>query len=316
MLIIIITVAFLPSHVSTVEATVNPGSVPVSLLFNYGNGTLEWHNNTLVPSTWNFFNVTLADANGNVGAVFFASFGSHFVYLINGVGCPAVFGCDLAWSFWVLEGPCWTLPEVGVDQVPVSAGATAAWFLVPAATFGENPPTGSGCISATVDVKPGSDTNPINIKSNGLIPVAVLTTASLDASKINPSSVRFGPTGTEAAPAVPPSLEDVDGDGSLDLVLHFKTQDTGFKTSDTQAVLTGTTTSGIAFIGTDTVHVFFPGDVNGDLKVNILDAAAIALAYQSKPGMPNWNPRADFDGNNRIDILDVAVVASYYGQQA
>ncbi len=313
-LILIITITFPPSHINTIGATTASGNVPVSLLFNYGNGILEWHNNTFVLPAWNFFNVTLADANGNVGALFFASFGSHFVYLINGVGCPTVFNCELAWSFWVLEGPCWTLPEVGVDQVPVSAGATAAWFLVPVATFGENQPTGPGCINATVDVKPGSDATPINIKSSGLIPVAVLTTASLDASKINPSSVRFGPTGTEAAPAVPPSLEDVDGDGSLDLVLQFKTQDAGFKTSDTQAVLTGTTMNGVGFIGTDTVHVFLPGDVNGDLKVNILDAAAIALAYQSKPGMSNWNPRADFDGDNRIDILDVAIVAFYYGQ--
>ena len=34
-------------------------------------------------------------------------------------------------------------------------------------------------------------------------------------------------------------LEDVNGDGILDLVLHFETQQTGIDPADTQACLTG-----------------------------------------------------------------------------
>ncbi len=167
----------------------------------------------------------------------------------------------------------------------------------------------------SVDVKPGSITNSINVKSRGEIPVVVLTTRIFSASTVNPLTVRFGRTGTEAAP-VHSALEDVDGDGDLDMILLFKTQDTGIQAGDTEAKLTGMTLTGRFFMATDSVHAFFPGDVNGDLKVNILDVALVAWSYGSHPGDARWNPNADFDDNNIIDILDRALVAYYYGTHA
>ena len=55
------------------------------------------------------------------------------------------------------------------------------------------------------------------------------------------------------------------------------------------------------------------GDVNGDLKVNILDVAAAAYAFSTKPGAPRWNEAADMNNDGSIDILDVAIVAFYFG---
>ena len=49
------------------------------------------------------------------------------------------------------------------------------------------------------------------------------------------------------------SIEDVDSDGDLDLVLHFRTQDTDIQCGDTFASLTGETTSGIAIEGSDSI---------------------------------------------------------------
>jgi hypothetical protein len=54
-----------------------------------------------------------------------------------------------------------------------------------------------------------------------VIPVAILTTETFNASTVNPTTIHFGATGTEAAP-VQSDLEDVDGDGDID-ILHFKT---------------------------------------------------------------------------------------------
>lgn len=107
-------------------------------------------------------------------------------------------------------------------------------------------------IAVDIDIKPGSADNPVNLKAkNGVIPVAVLTDAGFDATTIDASTVAFGPAG--AAPAHGGHIEDVDGDGDLDTVFHFRTADAGIACGDAQAALTGQTSSGDAFEGSDAV---------------------------------------------------------------
>jgi len=91
----------------------------------------------------------------------------------------------------------------------------------------------------TIEIKPGSSIPPtVNPQSTGVIPVALLSSNTFDATKVDPHSVKFGPF---AAVAVHSSTEDVNGDGKLDLVLQFKNQDTGIQCTDSFAVLTGMT---------------------------------------------------------------------------
>jgi hypothetical protein len=108
-------------------------------------------------------------------------------------------------------------------------------------------------LRVAIDIKPGGSPNSINPRSNGNIPVAVLTTDSFDASSVDPSTVRFGRKGKEAA-ALRSSLEDVDGDGDLDLVLHFDTQQTSIVCGDTSARLTGKTSNGQQFTGSESIR--------------------------------------------------------------
>jgi len=56
------------------------------------------------------------------------------------------------------------------------------------------------------------------------------------------------------------------------------------------------------------------GDVNSDEKIDILDIAIVAKAYGAKEGDPNWNVIADLDDDGMIDILDIATVAKDYGK--
>jgi hypothetical protein len=58
------------------------------------------------------------------------------------------------------------------------------------------------------------------------------------------------------------------------------------------------------------------GDLNGDGLVNILDISLIGIAYNSRPGDPNWNPKVDFDKNNFVNIIDLTQVAIEYGSKA
>ena len=106
-------------------------------------------------------------------------------------------------------------------------------------------------IEVGIDIKPGSFPNSINPRSRGVIPVAILTTGAFDATTVDPSSVKFGPN---LATPVRAALQDVDGDGDADMILHFRTQDTGIMCGDTAASLTGETAGGQTIAGADSVR--------------------------------------------------------------
>ncbi|NYT12737.1 MAG: hypothetical protein GKC03_09380, partial [Methanomassiliicoccales archaeon] len=95
-------------------------------------------------------------------------------------------------------------------------------------------------IQVFVDIKPGSCPNPINTKSNGVLPVAILGTEDFDVTTIDPATVRLTREGYEYSVAplrwayedvATPYLgelcccHDLNGDGILDLTLKFKTQE-------------------------------------------------------------------------------------------
>ena len=106
-------------------------------------------------------------------------------------------------------------------------------------------------IEVALDIKPGG-TNSVNPRSQGVTPVAILTTEIFDATTIDPSTVRFGANGTEAAP-VQSAVKDVDVDGDIDMMVRFKTQVTGIHCSDVIAFLTGATFEGRKISGSDSI---------------------------------------------------------------
>jgi Concanavalin A-like lectin/glucanases superfamily len=111
-----------------------------------------------------------------------------------------------------------------------------------------------------IDIKPGSDVNPINLGSRGVIPVAILSTADFDATQVDVRTVTLGDwtLGGRVAP-VHFAVEDVDGDGRLDLILHFRTQELvaagALDANSTELILSGTLLDGSEFFGTDVVRI-------------------------------------------------------------
>lgn len=103
-----------------------------------------------------------------------------------------------------------------------------------------------------IDIKPATFPNNINPNSKGKISVAILTTDSIDATAVDPTTVLFGATGVEAAP-VHSALEDVNGDGHTDMILHFLTQDTGITCGNVYASLTGAISGGPRMKGSDSI---------------------------------------------------------------
>ncbi len=109
-------------------------------------------------------------------------------------------------------------------------------------------------LNASVDVKPGSPRNTINVRSQGSIDVAILGSPTLSVSTIDWTSVRFGATGSEAS-IDGYALQDVNGDGLLDSLLRFRTAGTGLRCTSTTATLKGRLNVGTFFSGSDTVRV-------------------------------------------------------------
>lgn len=111
-------------------------------------------------------------------------------------------------------------------------------------------------VEVPIDVKPASDPNSINLKSRGTIPVAILGTDAFDPATADQASLTFGRTGDEDSLAFcTRSVEDVNGDGLLDQVCHFNTQDTGFECGDAVGILRGQTLDGVPMEGRDSVRI-------------------------------------------------------------
>lgn len=117
-----------------------------------------------------------------------------------------------------------------------------------------------------IDIKPGSGRNSINFKSRGVTPVAVLATEKFDPSAISFESILFAGATPERY-----SFEDVNRDGLMDMVLHFRTQALDLGGESIEATLTGALTDGTKIvgtqiIGTDDVRVVPSKKCKGKLK--------------------------------------------------
>lgn len=150
-------------------------------------------------------------------------------------------------------------------------------------------------LGVTVDIKPGSCPNPLDVKSSGVLPVAILGSAGFDVTTIDATSVQLA-----GVSAIRHSFEDVatpvsdsndcncitdDPDGFLDLTLKFKSQRIvdvigevehgDVLTLDLDGVLFGER----PIVGTDCIVIrgrhkpFNEADVNKDGVVNMTDFA-------------------------------------------
>lgn len=129
--------------------------------------------------------------------------------------------------------------------------------------------------SCEIDVKPGSAVNHINCLSHGggVIPVAIVSSPDFDALTVDHTTVQFGPGQAFEAHSNPHGLirheEDVDGDGDLDLLFHFRQTEVGIQCGETQASLTGQTYDGQKVVGADMIQTGGGGEENSELGESI-----------------------------------------------
>jgi hypothetical protein len=149
------------------------------------------------------------------------------------------------------------------DPLPVPAGAARLLFGHFDSLYWDN----SGVmivettilpIQVAIDIKPGSDPNAINLGSNGVIPVAILSAPGFDATQVDPATVSLAGSGVavRGKGKALASEEDVNRDGLLDLVVRVETENldpAAFE--DGQAILTASTFAGQQIQGADEITI-------------------------------------------------------------
>ena len=106
-----------------------------------------------------------------------------------------------------------------------------------------------------IDIKPVSLSNAINLDLGGNVPVAIFSTEAFDTTTVDPTSallacaeIRFKGKGYQA------NVEDVNGEGLMDLVAHIETTALDLSATSENAVLEGQA-GGMTIRGSDFVTV-------------------------------------------------------------
>jgi hypothetical protein len=152
-------------------------------------------------------------------------------------------------------------------------------------------------IDVMIDIKPGSEPdepNSINLHSQGVTPVALLSSAGeFDATAIDGSAITFA----GASPAHW-AIEDVNGDGLDDMILHFRTQELELDENSTEATLNINSFDEVAnqdvtsYSGTDSVNIVPEGNAFGHANDN---GGSNGNAY----GHDNSNGQGNAYGHNK-----------------
>jgi len=133
-----------------------------------------------------------------------------------------------------------------------------------------------------IDIKPSGEPNSINLNSNGVVTVAILSSEAFDATTVNPATVTFAGAPVRAL-GNGVAFTDVNGDGLPDLVLQFQTEALQLEPTATEATLEGQTLDGFSIAGTDSVNIVrpaAPGGLVADYPLFTWDAVEGAVCYQ------------------------------------
>ncbi|MHC4968726.1 MAG: sialidase family protein [Planctomycetota bacterium] len=193
-------------------------------------------------------------------------------------------------------------------------------------------------VTASADIKPGSCPNPLNRRSHGVVPVALLGQAGFDVTEVDVSTVllsRADGVGGSASPNEGPpgphsvfadvatpfggtlcDCHEATGDGITDLSMKFWTDDVvsalqldGLSPGDlVELCVSATLLDGGAIEGCDCIWIVPPHDLNSSGAVGVTDLLILLGAWGSHPDGP-----PDFDGDGTVALTDLLSLIAHWG---
>jgi len=245
--------------------TVNPNTAIANIVGHFGspleNGGLSAHRTT--GEIWAIESNFAVD-NGNQVSIFEVDVATGAamppIVQVGLNGAPVDFGFD---SLEILPNGRFIATKARgssdvyeINPIPHAISGLAEITLIPlvldAAITGSLNGLDSLTTPVVIDIKPGSRKNRIKPRSRRFIPVAILGSDDFLALQTIISTVRFGPDGAKAIPWLY-FAHDINHDGFSDLILFFKTRNTGIECGNTEATIVGETHLGVTFVGTDSI---------------------------------------------------------------
>lgn len=112
-------------------------------------------------------------------------------------------------------------------------------------------------IPVSIDIKPDSTPNSINLGSNGVVPVAIFGSATFDAYQIDPATIKLANASAKLKGNSQPmtSYSDINNDGFMDIIIQISTQALQLSSDDIKANLDGQLLNGTLFKGLDSVRI-------------------------------------------------------------
>ena len=191
---------------------------------------------------------------------------------------------------------------VGYGRNP--GGVVEAWI----ARLGPIDPA----LGAFIDIKPGSDINPVNLKSRGVLPVAIYGSEEFDVSQIDMDSLALEGVGprVKGASGRVGSLVDINGDSILDLMLHFDMDELTIDPDAEALTLTGLLLDGSEFEGADNIRIVPLGDADGSGKV---DGDDLSLLLANWGSGTRWE-QGNFNSDDTVNEDDLSLLLANWNQ--